>query len=255
MTTLRPSPSPTEPVVTPPSSERTRWTMRRSPAGIGSRVMERPGWRTRAALRGGGARGGAAPSNEQAQVIAADVEHGAGAAQAVPRRLRRPHLGLGVDLHEGQELRQVVRRQVHLRRLDVLDLDIADFFALVFGLGDGPRRPLFQGGDADARLFAADAEEAGLAGGEYLYVDLLALKTQLLEGDVDRLIDAFCAYLYAFHGQTSLLVVQRASALRLPSGHPVAALGAASGLRSRWPSGEGCASSCACRRPSNWKRR
>src|SRR3970282_1889110 len=99
------------------------------------------------------------------------------------------------------------------------------------------------------------AEQAGLAGGEYLYVDLLALEAKLLEGYVDRLIDAFCAYLYAFHGQTSLLVVRRAPALRLPPRHPVAIAvsAAAAAARSPRPWGEGCASSCACRKPYSWR--
>ena len=82
----------------------------------------------------------------------------------------------------------MIRGQVHLRRGDVLDFDLcrlcalhcglrhASGRALLLGLRHRSGRALLQGGHADAGLFAADAEEPRLAGGEDLYFDLLALE-------------------------------------------------------------------------------
>ena len=56
---------------------------------------------------------------------------------------------------------------------------------------------------------AAEPEQAGLSRRQDFYVDLTPLEPEVFEGDVDRLIDGFCAYLDAFHGTPSLFLVRK----------------------------------------------
>lgn len=122
--------------------------------------------------------------DEDAQVIAAHVQDGAGATQTIAGSLGGASRHLRIDVHQLQEALQEVHRYLDLRAFQ--------------GHLLGGQRP-----DHHAGVLAAQTEEAGASLADDLYIYLRTVQAQLLEGLGDGLIDGFSACLYVFHLCTS----------------------------------------------------
>ncbi len=141
----------------------------------------------------------AAPADQDAEVVALDIEHGLCHAEAVARGLRVADRNVGLDPHQ---LEQVVE---HLRREFGLVLDEFAFFAcgcvrgFAAALGGLIGLDVAEQPHEHARLRAANAEDAALALGEDLDVDLVAAGAQLFERVLDGFFDCLTACLDAAH--------------------------------------------------------
>ena len=154
---------------------------------------------------------GAAAANQQPQVFALDIELGAGSPQAVGCRFGAADVDPCLDVHQFEQRTKIVGCQLHFFGFQVFDIDIRFCLRLclrvelVFRSSRRfPGGPLLERGHPHPGLLTAQPKDTRLAGRQHLDVHLGALQAELFEGDVDGLIDGFCAYLYAFHGRPSL---------------------------------------------------